>query len=51
MVEAKVDEEVNKRLKHEFENKEWIEHKIGRFKDEIVNITDRIISYRLLEER
>lgn len=36
-VEAKIDEEVNKRLRHEFENKQWIERTIGIFRDEIVN--------------
>lgn len=32
-----MSEEVNKRLHHEFENKQWMEHKIGIFRDEIVS--------------
>lgn len=30
-----MEEEVNKRLKHEFENKNWMEQKIALFKQEI----------------
>jgi len=35
-VEGKVAEEVNKRLRHEFENKNWMEQKMNLFKQEIV---------------
>jgi len=38
-VEGKIEEEVNKRLKHEFENKNWMEQKIALLKQEIVNFT------------
>ncbi len=34
-VENKVEDEVNKRLKHEFENKNWMEQKIALFKQEV----------------
>ncbi len=37
-VENKIEEEVNKRLKHEFENKNWMEQKITLFRQEIVSI-------------
>ena len=36
-VESKVEEEVNKRLKHEFENKNWMEQKMALFKQDLVH--------------
>ena len=45
MLENKVDEEVSKRLRHEFENKQWMEHKLGTFKDEIVTYLLELSKY------
>lgn len=35
-VETKVSEEVNKRLRQEFDNKNWLEQKMSLFKQELV---------------
>jgi len=49
-VEGKVSEEVNKRLRQEFENKNWLEQKMSLLKQELV-IKYYSMSYIIKKEK